>query len=233
MTGKLIYMFTYRKNRFNNLFWLLTLITLISCGEGYEKVEGQWTWVLHSEAGKHMREIEIDNGTFEILDNKSYAKDKSSVFWRGVRIDKADPKTFKVISDNGYSKDKNYVFLDNDIVIFANPETFKVIDWPYSMDNERLFNGQLKFKDNDEDNLTSQRYVSVLGGYNQVLKQNKVPGNLRLRANLNSSLNFDNENSFSRPPSSAQLGLNYYQPNTLGPINSTTNFKSAIVEESI
>ena len=107
MTGKLIYMFTYRKNRFNNLFWLLTLITLISCGEGYEKVEGQWTWVLHSEAGKHMREIEIDNGTFEILDNKSYAKDKSSVFWRGVRIDKADPKTFKVISDNGYSKDKN------------------------------------------------------------------------------------------------------------------------------
>ena len=84
MTGKLIYMFTYRKNRFNNLFWLLTLITLISCGEGYEKVEGQWTWVLHSEAGKHMREIEIDNGTFEILDNKSYAKDKSSVFWRGL-----------------------------------------------------------------------------------------------------------------------------------------------------
>ena len=149
MTGKLFHMLIYRKNRFNKLFGLLTLITLISCGEGYEKVEGQWTWVLHSEAGKHMREIEIDNGTFEILDNKSYAKDKSSVFWRGVRIDKADPKTFKVISDNGYSKDKNYVFLDNDIVIFANPETFKVIDWPYSMDKERLFNGNLPIEVKD------------------------------------------------------------------------------------
>ena len=174
MTGKLIYMFTYRKNRFNNLFWLLTLITLISCGEGYEKVEGQWTWVLHSEAGKHMREIEIDNGTFEILDNKSYAKDKSSVFWRGVRIDKADPKTFKVISDNGYSKDKNYVFLDNDIVIFANPETFKVIDWPYSMDNERLFNGNLPIEVKD---LTNFKITKPSGARTSTLKSYFINSN--------------------------------------------------------
>jgi LPS-assembly protein len=91
------------------------------------------------------------------------------------------------------------------------------------VDNQRLFNGQVKFKDDEDDILTSQRYASILGGYNQVLKQNIVPGNLRLSANLNSSINFDNENSFSRPPSSAQLGLNYYQPYTLGPINYSTS----------
>ena len=115
----------------------------MSCGEGYEKTDGKWTWVLHSEAGNHIREINADNTTFEILDYPEYAKDKNHVYWRGVKIKNADPKTFEVITENGYSKDKINVYLDNDIVIFANPNTFKVIEWPYSKDDKRIFNGNL------------------------------------------------------------------------------------------
>ena len=44
----------------------------------------------------------------------------------------------------------------------------------------------------------------------------KLPGKLRLSADLNSSVNVDDSNSFSRPPSSAQVGINYNQENFLG-----------------
>lgn len=125
----------------------------MSCGEGYEKTDdNKWTWVLHSEAGKHIREIDADNPTFEILDYSEYAKDKNNVYWRGIIISNADPMTFKVITENGYSKDKNNVYLDDEIVIFANPNTFEVIQWPYSKDDKRVFNGNLPMEvDNDQD----------------------------------------------------------------------------------
>jgi len=125
------------------IFFISVTILLVSCGEGYEKTNGKWIWVLHSEAGKHIREMNVDNPTFEILDFKKYAKDKNNVFMEGMKIDKADPNTFEIITENGYSKDINNVYLDNDIVIFANPKTFKIIEWPYSKDDKRIYNGNL------------------------------------------------------------------------------------------
>ena len=38
-----------------------------------------------------------------------------------------------------------------------------------------------------------------------------LPGKLRLSANLNSSVNVNDDNSFSRPPSSAHIGIDYKQ----------------------
>ena len=129
--------------KIRTLHLILTMILLVSCGEGYEETNGKWTWVIHSEAGKHIREINADNSTFEILKVKKYAKDKNYVYMEGVKIDNADPKTFAVIEENGYSKDNKNVYLDNDIVIFANPKTFKVMEWPYSKDDKRIYNGNL------------------------------------------------------------------------------------------
>jgi len=130
--------------KLRTIYILILSLLLVSCGEGYEKTDdNKWTWVLHSEAGKHIREIDADNPTFEILDYPEYAKDKNNVYWRGIEISNADPMTFKVITENGYSKDENNVYLDNEIVIFANPNTFEVIKWPYSKDDERVFNGNL------------------------------------------------------------------------------------------
>lgn len=115
----------------------------ISCGEGYQKVDGKWAWVLRSEAGKHVRKLNVDQSSFKIFNNKSYAKDKKSVFFEGEKIDLADPETFEIISDNGYAKDKNYVFIESSIVIFASPDKFKILDWPYSRDDKKIYNGNL------------------------------------------------------------------------------------------
>ncbi|QTD36368.1 DKNYY domain-containing protein [Polaribacter batillariae] len=139
--------------RIRTIHILILTILVVSCGEGYEKTnDNKWTWVLHSEAGRHIREIDADNATFEILNYQEYAKDKNNVYWRGVKISNADPETFNVITDNGYSKDENNVYLDNDIVIFANPNTFEVMQWPYSKDDKRIFNGNLPMEvDNIQD----------------------------------------------------------------------------------
>lgn len=125
-------------------FFTLLILTLIvtSCGEGYEKVGNEWAWVLRSEAGKHIRKLNADEATFEILSDKKYAKDKANVFWEGVTIDKANPLTFKVLS-NGYSKDDKHVFLDNDVMIFANRKKFKILEWPFSRDDRFIFNGNI------------------------------------------------------------------------------------------
>ena len=111
-------------------------------------------------------------------------------------------------SENSYLKDYSF----NDTEDFDSE-----IDLEKTVANKyRLFNGQVKFKDKKDDNLNSQRYISILGDFNQVLNQNIVPGNVSLRANLNSSMNFDYENGFSRPPSSAQVSLNYNRFRNLG-----------------
>ncbi len=129
-------------NKLKLLTFLFLATFLSSCGEGYEKVDNEWAWVLKSEAGEHIRRMNTDMPTFEILKDKKYAKDKENVFWEGVVIDFADPVTFEVISD-GYSKDYKHVFLDNDIVIFANPNKFKILEWPFSIDDKFIFNGNL------------------------------------------------------------------------------------------
>ena len=129
--------------KFKILFTFLVAVLFFSCGDGYEKIDGSWSWVNHNEGGKQITEFETDNSTFEILEFEKFARDQNSVFWKGAKIENADPKTFEVLTENGYGKDKNYVYLENEIVIFANPLSFSVLEWPYSKDNQRVYNGNL------------------------------------------------------------------------------------------
>ena len=116
--------------------------------------------------------------------------------------------------DIGQSSENSYL---NDYSFNDTEDFDSEIDLEKTVANKyRLFNGQLKFKDKKDDNLISQRYISILGDFSQVLDQNILPGNVRLSANLNSSMNFDYETGFSRPPSSAQLSLNYNRVRNLG-----------------
>lgn len=130
---------------FRIIYILILAILFVSCGEGYEKTnDNKWIWALNSEAGKHLRDIDAGNETFQIMDIPEYAKGKNNVYCSGVEISDADPETFKVITENGYSKDENNVYLDNDVVIFANPNTFEVMQRPYSKDDKTVvFNGNL------------------------------------------------------------------------------------------
>ena len=61
-------------------------------------------------------------------------------------------------------------------------------------------------------------YYSIEGHYKTYIEQNLLSGNLYLDAGINSSLNINEDNSFSRAPSSAKIGINYNENSFFGPV---------------
>ncbi len=130
----------------------MTLLTLIGCSSGYEKTDGKWTYVSYDEAaGKRIKELQVDNESFVVLENETYAKDRSNVYLKGEKIKNADPITFETI-DQGYSKDKNYVYIDYYKIYKANPETFEILKPPYSKDKNTIYCGSLPLETDYIDN---------------------------------------------------------------------------------
>ena len=127
-----------------NIFLILILAPLlISCSEGYKKIDGKWAYVSRDEAvGKRVKFLDSDNQTFKVLQNKEFAFDKNNVYLSGVIIENAKSSSF-VVLENGYSADKNNVFLDYETVIDADPRTFKIIDFPYAKDDKKIYCGTL------------------------------------------------------------------------------------------
>lgn len=136
-----------------SMFFILTLtLTLVSCSEGYKKIDGKWAYVSYDEAvGKRVNYLDVDNKTFKVLKNKEFASDKNNVYLVGGIIKNAEPKSFHVL-DNRYSSDEDNVFLDYETVINADPETFKILDFPYSKDNKRIYCGTLPLLTSDIEN---------------------------------------------------------------------------------
>ena len=128
------------------IYWphIIVLCLLLSCDSGYQKEDGKWLWVSYDEAaGKRTTPIDKhDYQSFEVLENKKYARDKNSVFYLGSIIKNADPKSFTWLKA-GYSKDENHVFLDAETIIFAKPDSFEPLEFPYSKDDAHVFCGTI------------------------------------------------------------------------------------------
>src|SRR5690242_5011425 len=94
--------------------FVIIIIALKFLKGGYIKENGRWNYVTFDEAvGRRVEDLNADNATFVVLDNKNFAKDKYKVYFQHGTIDEADPKTFQVINSKyGYSKDANSVFVE-------------------------------------------------------------------------------------------------------------------------
>ena len=91
-----------------------------------------------------------------------------------------------------------------------------------AVEKNQFFDGELSYlREKEQDNLLNE-YYSFSGQYVTDIHSVNLPGKLRLSANLNSSVNVNDNNSVSRPPSSAQIGLNYNQENFLGSMRLST-----------
>ena len=86
------------------------------------------------------------------------------------------------------------------------------------VEKQQFFDGDLSYLREKEQDNSLNEYYSFSGSYIKDISSGSLPGELRLTANLNSAVNVNDDNSFSRPPSSAQLGINYNQENFLGPL---------------
>ena len=81
---------------------------------------------------------------------------------------------------------------------------------------QQFFDGNLVYLREKEQGNSLDEYYSFSGSFLRNLNSINVPGKLRLSANLNSAFNVNDDNSVSRPPSSAQLGISYNQVSFLG-----------------
>ncbi|MDC3002500.1 hypothetical protein OAZ20_00280 [Paracoccaceae bacterium] len=86
------------------------------------------------------------------------------------------------------------------------------------VEKQQFFDGDLSYLREKEQDNSLNEYYSLSGSYTKDISSGSLPGKLRLTANLNSSVNVNDDNSFSRPPSSAQVGINYNQRTFLGPL---------------
>ena len=78
------------------------------------------------------------------------------------------------------------------------------------VEKQQFFDGDLSYlRETEQDNSLDEYYS--LSGLILKIFIGTLPGKLRLTANLNSSVNVNDDNSFSRPPSSAQMGIDYNQ----------------------
>ena len=82
------------------------------------------------------------------------------------------------------------------------------------VEKQQFFKGDLSYLREKEQDNSLNEYYSLSGSYIKDISSESLPGKLRLTANLNSSVNVNDDNSFSRPPSSAQVGINYNQRNS-------------------
>ena len=86
------------------------------------------------------------------------------------------------------------------------------------VEKQQFFDGDLSYRKEKEQDNSLNEYYSFSGSYIKGISPGSLPGKLRLKANLNSAVNVNDDNSFSRPPSSAQVGINYNQQTFLGPL---------------
>ncbi len=84
------------------------------------------------------------------------------------------------------------------------------------VEKQQFFDGDLSYLRETEQDNSLDEYYSLSGLYIKDISPVNVPGRLRLSANLNSSVNVNDDNSFSRPPSSAQVGIDYNQQTSIG-----------------
>ena len=84
------------------------------------------------------------------------------------------------------------------------------------VENQQFFDGDISYLREKEQDNSLDEYYSLSGLYIKDISPVNLPGKLRLSANLNSSVNVNDDNSFSRPPSSAQAGINYTKRTSLG-----------------
>ena len=112
------------------------------------------------------------------------------------------------VGDSSYLRD--YVYSD-DSEFNSEISLRKTI-----VEKQQFFDGDLSYLRETEQDNSLDEYYSLFGFYIKDISTVNLPGKLRLSANLNSSVNVNDDNSFSRPPSSAQVGTNYNQQNSLG-----------------
>jgi len=139
------------KNPTSTLTLLIFCALLTGCSAQYAKLDGRWSYVAWDEGrGRTVTPVKgADATSFRQLEDADYAKDMSSVYKEGQKIDDADPATFTHISDV-FWRDAHGVYFDGKKVVGADPVSFRPLPIkPWSKDSVHCFRGPLVVPSSD------------------------------------------------------------------------------------
>lgn len=88
--------------------------------------------------GKLTELPDADAETFEVLEQKEYAKDKKNVYREGKIIEGADPDSFEVL-ENDFARDKDQGYFQSKAIPNSIGKDFKVLRWRFSTDGSEVF----------------------------------------------------------------------------------------------
>ncbi|RZS92000.1 DKNYY domain-containing protein [Aquimarina brevivitae] len=163
---------------------LILIFSLFSCSRGYEVREDGVYYLNWNEArGNSEFEVEdADINSFRELKDNLYGKDEHYVFYKGEKIEGANPDSFKLLK-NGYSIDNIQAYYYGKPIEKSTSKEFEIIDSYYSKDFQNIFYTteslnvcsvkNFKFVYNDHSEKAWERWTT--DGCNYYIKSAKVP----------------------------------------------------------
>ncbi len=122
---------------------------------GYSHRFGNWYWVTVDEQfGKRTNVIaEADNTSFEVMENKEFAKDVNNVYYKGKKVNHVNASKVEFLggAKSFYFKDDKYVYCTSERILTADPATFVIIEFPYSKDKNDVYCGTVPMKLSQEE----------------------------------------------------------------------------------
>lgn len=83
---------------------------------------------------------EADLRSFRSL-SESYGVDKNAVWYRGERVEGAEPQAFRIFPSDHHGADDTQVFYGKDVLIGADPERFRTAGEQFGYDDARIWLG--------------------------------------------------------------------------------------------
>lgn len=124
--------------RFLCVLSLLMLIT--GCVTGYQVQEEGVIYITWDE-GSGRQEFVVsgaDPHSFQVIEDKLYAKDKRAVYYRKYSVVGADPRSFRLLTER-YSLDAYHVYLNGKLIPGADPATFQLITSDWARDKNDIY----------------------------------------------------------------------------------------------
>ncbi|WP_170110556.1 DKNYY domain-containing protein [Flavilitoribacter nigricans] len=132
-----------------SVLFLLTILSLMSCENGYRQVDGQWSYVTIDEGhGRRVQPLEVDPETFEILSQRAFAKDKDQVFYQGLVLPGVDAPSYRLLPSGIFTADKDRIYFLHLPIGQADPATFEEIGYPYAKDKNFIYCGSIPIAPN-------------------------------------------------------------------------------------
>jgi len=118
---------------------------------GYQNIDGQWNYVIQRGLLPDLAAtpLDVDNGSFEVLNQQGYAKDNTQVLFSSVPVVGADAASFKLLTDRkreSFAVDKNRAYVLGLPINGSDPDSFEVFKLNYSRDKSHIFCGTFKME---------------------------------------------------------------------------------------